>query len=176
MERVGDWMQTYTGGVFFPLDARMDEIRFEDISSALSKMCRFNGHCIKFLSVAEHCVHIAKLAPPDLQLTALMHDASEAYIADIIRPIKPYLKGYEEIETSLMEKIAQRFDFYWPIPPAIKHLDNAMLATERAQNMAAPPRDWLNLPEPLDVQLRFWTPAQASYEFTTAFYRYGGRP
>jgi hypothetical protein len=174
-DRKGDWMQTYTGGVMYPLDPRPEEIRFDDIVGPLSKMCRYNGQCIKFYSVAEHCVHVAERAPLGLQLDALMHDASEAYLSDVIRPIKPFLSNYAEIENGLMAAIAQRFGLQWPMPLEIKRLDNAILADELAQNMAAPPRDWRLTESALGVTLRFWTPAEAKYQFTTAFYRYGGR-
>lgn len=175
--RKGDWMQTFTGGAFYPLDPRADEIRFADIASALSKMCRYSGHCIKFYSVAEHSVHVASLAPTALKLTALMHDASEAYLTDVIRPIKKYLVEYAGIEATLERVIAERFGLVFPFPAEVKRLDNCILTDEREQNMAAPPKAWdvYEQVEPLGITLKFWTPAEASYQFTTAFYRYGGR-
>lgn len=174
--RKGDWMQTYTGGAFYPLDPRPEEIRFADIANSLSKMCRYSGHCIKFYSVAEHCVHVANLAPEPLKLTALMHDASEAYLTDVIRPIKKHLAEYAGIEANLERVIAKKFGLVFPYPPEVKRLDNCILTDEREQNMAPPPKAWdvYEQFEPLGVTLRFWPPAQASYQFTTAFYRYGG--
>jgi hypothetical protein len=173
--RHGDWMQTYTGGAFWPLDPRPADIRIADIAGALSKLCRFGGHCSKFYSVAEHCVLMAERAPRELQLTALMHDASEAYLVDVPRPIKRYLTNYAEIESNLERMISERFGLQFPLPDEIKSLDNAILADERDQAMALPPQDW-RLPEPpLGVTLRFWLPADAAYQFTTAFYRYGGK-
>jgi hypothetical protein len=177
--RKGDWMQTYTGCAFWPLDPRADEIRIEDISAALSKLCRYGGHTIRFYSVAEHCVHIASKAPDALALPALLHDASEAYLSDVIRPLKRHLDNYKTIEAELERVIALRFGLTWPMSPEVKRLDKRIIADEKAQVMApAPP---LHDPcqdhhaPPLGVTLRFWTPAQAAYEFTTAFYRYGGR-
>lgn len=175
--RKGDWMQTYTGGAFYPLDPRLEEIRFADIASSLSKMCRYSGHCIKFYSVAEHCVHVASLAPEPLKLTALMHDASESYLTDVIRPIKKHLAEYASIEATLERVLAEKFGLVHPLPAEIKRLDNCILTDEREQNMAPPPKAWdvYEQVEPLGVILQFWPPAQASYQFTTAFYRYGGR-
>ena len=176
-ERKGDWMQTYTGAQFWPLDPRADEVRFEDIAAALSKLCRYGGQCLRFYSVAEHCVHVAEHAPASLKLPALMHDSSEAYLCDIIRPIKSHLANYLEIESRLEQVIANRFDLAWPWHPEIKRLDTAILADERDQVMAPPPVPWPQIPgiEPIGVKLQFWTPKQAQYEFTTAFYRYGGK-
>lgn len=172
--RRGDWMQTVSGVEFYPLDPRPQEIHIEDIAHSLSMLCRYGGHSHTFYSVAEHCVHVANAAPDELKLTALMHDASEAYLTDIIRPVKPFLSNYISFENRLMRAIADRFDFQWPMPPEVKRLDNAILVDERDQAMTRPPRDW-NLPEPaLGVELQFWTPQKARYEFLASFQRFGG--
>jgi hypothetical protein len=176
--RKGDWLQTYTGAAFYPLDPRQDEIRFDDIAAALSKLCRYGGHCIRFYSVAEHCVHMASVAPDRWKLQALMHDAAEAYLIDLPRPIKRNIPAYSEIEIKLEKMIFERFGIEWPPSYAVAELDNRILTDERLQNMAPPPAPWNQNEqnEPLGVTLKFWTPAQAAYEFQTAFYRYGGRP
>ena len=171
----GDWMQTVTGRAFYPLDPRPEEIHFEDIAGALSKICRYGGHTLKFYSVAEHCVHMANAAPRELALSALMHDASEAYLSDVIRPIKPFLSNYADIERRLEAAIAERFDLPYPLPAEVKRLDNAILADERDQAMTTPPQDW-RLPEkPLGVRLQFWSPDDAEAQFTLAFRRFGGK-
>lgn len=174
---MSSWIQTYTGGIFHPLDPRPEELRIADISAALAKTCRYSGHCTKFYSVAEHSVLMAGIAPAHLKFTALMHDASEAYLADIPRPIKPHLPGYYEMEDRLMRVISTRYGFEWPLPPEVKQLDNCMLTDEREQNMAPPPKPWdvYEQVEPVGVKLKFWTPAEASWHFTSAFYAYGGR-
>jgi|SRR5579871_2098758 len=176
MDRLGDWMQTYTGAQFWPLDPRADEIRIDDIASALSKQCRYAGHCIKFYSVAEHCVHVANAAPDNLKLTALLHDASEAYLSDIVRPLKAHLANYTQIEAGLEKVIAEKFGLQWPMPKEIKALDNGILIDEMTQNMAPAPRPWEKwLTDPaLGVTLQFWTSSEARYQFICAFHRYGG--
>ena len=171
-ERRGDWMQTATGRQFWPLDPRPDEVHIEDIAAALSKVCRFGGHCLQFYSVAEHCVHVANAAPAPFALDALLHDASEAYLCDIIRPIKPYLTNYLDIEARLEHVIATRFGLQWPLAREVKRLDNAILADERAQVMAPPPADW-RLSEPsLGVTLQFWSPRAAETKFIDAYRRF----
>lgn len=172
MTRVGDWMQTFSGVEFYPLDPRHDEINIQDIAHALSMACRFSGHCLRFYSVAEHSVHVAEAAPDGMKLVALLHDASEAYLADVIRPIKPSLTGYAGIEENLMQAIAKRFGFGWPMPSEVKRLDNAILADERDQVMATPPRDWCLAEPPLGVKLQCWSPAEAEFRFTHAFKAY----
>ncbi len=174
--RIGDWMQTYGGRQFWPLDPRPEEIHISDIAAALSKLCRYGGHCLRFYSVAEHCVHVAAAARPSLALTALLHDASEAYLSDVIRPIKSRLTNYMEIEAELERAIARRFGTICPMPAEVKHLDNGILWAEMQQNMATPPQPWAKwlTDEPLDVNLQFWTPERAGAEFMAAFRLYGG--
>lgn len=169
-------MQTRHGRKFYPLDPRSDEIHIEDIAAALSKLCRYGGHCLHFYSVAEHCVHVANAAPAEVALAALLHDASEAYLADVIRPIKSHLTNYQDIEANLERYIAQRFSLPWPMPAEVKRLDNAILWAEMTQNMAPPPEPWAKwlTDAPLEVRLQFWSPDKAEYEFLAAFRRYGG--
>lgn len=168
--RAGDWMQTSSGSVFWPLDPHADEVHIEDIAAALSMLCRYGGHCHTFYSVAEHCVLLSRAAPKHLKFEVLMHDASEAYLQDVIRPIKSSLTNYRAIEFALEKVIAEKFGLTWPMPDEVKRLDNAILADERDQAMRTPPREW-GLTEPaLGVNLEFWTPSRAEQEFTRAFY------
>lgn len=170
----GEWMQTATGRAFYPLDPQPEEIHIEDIAAALSKLCRYGGHCKRFYSVAEHCVLMAHVASPSVAFEALMHDASEAYLSDVIRPVKSSLPEYRAIEERLEAVIARRFDLVYPLPAEVKRIDNAILADECDQAMATPPQDWC-LPEPpLGVTLQFWSPDKAEYEFLSAYKRLHG--
>lgn len=91
LERKGDWMQTYTGRKFWPLNPRAEEVYIEDIAHSLALSCRFNGHCKVFYSIAQHSVLVSQIVKPTQQLIALLHDSAEAYLGDIIRPIKRFL-------------------------------------------------------------------------------------
>lgn len=168
--RNGNWMQTYVGGIFYPIDPHLDEICIEDIAHALALQCRYNGHCINFYSVAEHCYWISKLLPPELALAGLLHDASEAYLCDIPRPLKPWLTGYKEAEARLERVIAMKYNLQYPWHDQIKYMDNAMLLVERDQNMARPPRPWhdYNVAAP-DIKLNLWLPDVAEQMFLTRF-------
>lgn len=91
--RTGEYIRTFTGRQFWPLDPRADEVEIKDIAHALSNMCRFNGHTKRFYSVAEHCVRVADLFRVEGKfgypgLLALLHDAAEAYLVDLPRPVK----------------------------------------------------------------------------------------
>lgn len=167
LPRKGSWIQTYTGRQFWPLDARPDEIDILDIAHALSMQCRYTGHCIRFYSVAEHCVLLALMAPRHLRKIALHHDDPEAYLTDVAKPIKPELRGYEEIEDDLYGVIAYAFDLPESIPYIVKDMDRRALLDERDQNMSTPPADWAIEGEGLGITLQFWSPRQAKHAFLT---------
>ena len=94
------WIQTHLGIQFIVLEPRFENIHIGDIAHALSMNCRFNGHCKDFYSVAEHSVHVSRILDddPNLALWGLLHDASEAYITDLPRPVKNAMPQFEEIE------------------------------------------------------------------------------
>jgi uncharacterized protein len=172
MERIGDWMQTYTGKQFFPVDPREEDVCIEDIAHALSMLCRYGGHCLRFYSVAEHCVHAASLAPKELKLVSLLHDASEAYLCDIIRPLKCFLSDYIKLEQKLEVIICRRFSIPYPFPKEVKRLDDAMLTAEKKQNMERPPEKWYLSEDAANVKLQYWLPEEAEHEFLKAFREY----
>lgn len=169
-ERTGDWMQTFTGRQFWPLDPRADEIEITDIAHALSMACRYAGHCTRFYSVAEHSVLLSRSVPQPFKLWALLHDAAEAYVVDVPRPLKPYLAGYREIEERVMSAVCERFGLDPTMPPVVKEADNRILVDERAQVMSPCAVDW-NLADntPLGVQVFGWSPAEAEAAFLAAF-------
>lgn len=161
----GDWIQTSLGRQFWPIDPRPDEIDPEDIAHALSMLCRFGGHCLRFYSVAEHSVLLARACAPENRLWALLHDASEAYLVDIPRPLKPFLVGYQEAEGKIMAAVCERFGLSGPMPQEVKDLDTRILTDERRQNMAPAPKPWSTDAEPIGATLCFWEPRQAKRAF-----------
>jgi hypothetical protein len=161
----GDWIQTAIGGQFWPIDPRPDEVEVEDIAHALSLLCRFGGHCLRFYSVAEHSVLLARAAKPEHRLWALLHDASEAYLVDVPRPIKRFLGGYSEAEDKIMRAVCQRFGMPDQMPAEVKDLDTRILTDERQQNMAPAPQPWSTDADPVGVTLEYWPPERAKQEF-----------
>ena len=137
-------MQTYTGGVFWPMDPRPSEVYFWDIAAALSKQCRYAGHSSEFYSVAQHSVLVSQCVAPENALWALLHDASEAYLVDVPKPIKPYLDNYQELERVVMDAVLVRFGLGYAreMPEEVKEMDQRILANEQAALMPNPPRDW----------------------------------
>ena len=107
-------MNTFSGKKLNPINITTEDICLEDIAHALSLLCRGGGHFKFFYSVGQHSIHCAKEAKARgwskrLQLVCLLHDASEAYITDIIRPVKIHLTNYLQIENKIMEKIWEKF-------------------------------------------------------------------
>ena len=105
---------TYTGEDFTPLAPDVNQIHIEDIAHALSLMCRANGHIVRFYSVAQHSINCANEAKARglsarIQIACLLHDASEAYLSDITRPVKSHLPNYREIEKCLQDAIFGKF-------------------------------------------------------------------
>lgn len=107
-------IQTYSGLFVNPLAMTPDEITLKDIAHALSLICRFGGHCTQFYSVAQHSVLVSEITKqlggtPDQVYAALLHDATEAYLIDLPRPIKNQLPDYKTAEKGLEKIIAEKF-------------------------------------------------------------------
>lgn len=165
--RAGYWFQTYTGREVYPLDMRAEDIDIRDIAHSLSLTCRFNGHSCVFWSVADHSLQVCaylnaqrlaaneKLGPQQTYRLAwgLLHDASEAYLGDIVRPVKRSLP-LAHVEDAIHRAISERFFLPWPMPEAVRHADEVLLATEARDFMATPPRSWGLRAQPWDRDLR----------------------
>ena len=128
--RKGDYIATYNGNEFWPLDPRAIEVDSQDIAHALAHICRFNGHTRRFYSVAQHSIIVSHLVPKEYALWGLLHDASEAYLSDLARPVKKNMPQYREIEDGLLRTIAERFWLEWPIPPIVLEVDMHIVADE----------------------------------------------
>lgn len=151
-----------------------DMINIDDIAHALSNICRFGGHCSPFFSVAQHSVLVAALAPDELKLAALLHDAPEAYLGDVISPLKKLLKNYAEYEAAFEIVIGNKFGINKAALVAVKQYDLLALHIEHEALQC-------KRPERLNSILREitfnnygtgWNPYHAEYEFLAAFVNY----
>lgn len=172
-QRIGGWMQTYTGRAVYPMDLSPEDICIEDIAHSLAHQCRYNGHSLRFYSVAEHSVLVARWlrskGTDAVALEGLLHDATEAYLSDVPRPVKPFLVGYQEAEKRAWYAIAETYNLPYVPHPAVKDADNRILHDERIQNMARSERDWELTGVRLGVTLQFWSPDRAKAEFLAMF-------
>lgn len=175
----GDWISTYSGK-FFPLDPKEDDIHIETIAHALSMLCRFGGHINEFYSVAQHSVLCSDMVPKDYKLEALLHDASEAYLVDMPRPIKGMLPDYKSLERSIELVIASKFKLPTPMSSIIKIVDNRMLITEANHLLNESGGAWWKDPnnpnycEMFDIEINPWDPTTAKINFMNAYYEYTG--
>lgn len=172
------WIHTYTGREVSVWNPRPETIALEDIAHALSMQCRYNGHARRFYSIAEHSLLVARVLrergySESVQRVGLMHDAAEAYVGDMVAPIKmqPNLDGFRDIEHGFARAIQIAFELE-DIGPEVKRVDLELLATEAPQVLPwPPPRDW-ELPEwaqPIPgLELEFLEPAEAERLFLDA--------
>jgi hypothetical protein len=153
--RIGGWLQTHSGGQFFPLDPRPEEVSIADVAHALSNLCRFAGHCREFYSVAQHSVLVSYCVPAEHAFQALLHDASEAYMVDMPRPLKLEIPQYRAIEKRVQAVIYRRFGLPELEDPCVKAADDRVLAQEHRDLMAESPYDWARLADerPLDFKI-----------------------
>ena len=194
-DRPGDWFQTYTGKQLWVLDPRPEDICIEDVAHSLSMLCRFNGHCQEFYSVAQHSVFVSQVMlpgeygnwiPAEARLEALLHDAAEAYVGDMIRPLKlslgPEFKRAEE-RVAAAARVALMPRMHEPPPnlvEAIKHADMVALATEKRDMVAAGVGTWkiyyekdgkrMNA-EPASEALCSWSPVLAKERFLARYHQ-----
>ena len=144
MRRDDNWMQTHTGRQVWPLDLRPEDVVLDDIAHSLSMQTRYAGHAPEPYTIAQHSVFVSRRAQQlaerlhksaDYCFNAarwgLLHDASEAYLVDVPRPVKPMLDGYYEIEDRLMKTIADVFELDEE-PFEVKMADNDTLVAEAA--------------------------------------------
>lgn len=181
------WMGTRSGRVIFPLRPKPGEIVIGDIAHALSNICRYGGHTVQFYSVAEHSVHVARAVgerSPAMGLEGLLHDATEAYLGDLIRPLK-HLAGYgidyRIAEAALHREIAEVFGLDGQVPPLIKEIENRILCNERVEllpKMKDPNFEWgLEAVggDPLQgVTIECWSPPMAKAKFLALFHQLMG--
>lgn len=175
-------MVTASGGVFWPSAPSVFDVRIADVAAQLSRICRFNGALkkgIQIYSVAQHSCIVADNLPPELQLAGLLHDAAEAYVGDMIKPIKAALPDYCALENRVLEVLSIAFKV--PLAelnhPLIKEADLRAVVTER-RDLLVPNEavNWGdNLPLPFDVKINPVLPDAAERMFLDCFERFGGR-
>jgi hypothetical protein len=171
MKRKGDWMQTWGGGRYWPLDPQPDDMNIADISAALGNLCRFGGHTKRFYSVAEHCILISQAVPKEFALWGLLHDASEAYLGDMVKPLKDGSPEYKALEDKTMRAVVTKFNLSPnTMPEEIKKADMAILKNEQMAMMHPCPYDWWCIgEEPLKVVIHGWSPSTAALKFLYRF-------
>ena len=160
------YIHTFTGRKFYPLAPTVDDIDIRDVAHSLALQARWNGHSRTFYSVAEHSVRVSLACAARDALWGLLHDAGEAYLKDLPKPLKdsePFGTGYRAAEDSLMEVIAKRFGLDAKEPASVKRADSVLLHTEARDLFTAGTHEWAdpNMAQPTTLKPLDWRAAEA---------------
>ncbi|MEV8879229.1 hypothetical protein [Mesorhizobium ciceri] len=159
-----------SGRVFDFLDPHRSDFTIDDVAHGLAHICRYAGQCRDFYSVAEHSLLVSDVTA-EYPYEALLHDAAEAFIGDVTRPLKQLLPEYKAIEANVEDAIAKRFGLSSGYRDAVKVADLSVLAAEQAQVMAPGTDSWAKEAGviPADVTIRHLSPRAARREFLQRF-------
>ena len=168
---IANTIKTASGHYFDLADPKPEDVDIESIAAALSKTCRFGGHCPEFYSVAQHSV-LASLLSETHPFEVLLHDAAEAYVGDVVKPLKNMLgKQFHIVEQRVSIAIARKFKAFHSDTEEIKRCDHLMLKSEKIFFWPEDKEEWLGfkgLPiayESIDC----WDPKRAETEFLSRF-------
>ncbi len=128
---VETFIETYTGRRVDPFDVSPGDVHLPDVAAGLSHTCRFGGHCDHFYSVAHHSLNVSHELPradPRLQLIGLLHDAAEAYLGDIPRPLKARLERVQPAEERILDSVWESLAIE---PPTETEWERVMAADDR---------------------------------------------
>lgn len=162
----GGYIRTFKNHKFFFNDIENSVIDIEDIAHALAYQSRWTGHAKQFISIAEHSILVAQNVLLYYKLEALLHDASEAYVVDLSRPLKEFVPDYRKIQKAVEAEVAKRFVVPYPMSDCVREADDRMLVTE-----------WVKLFDKTDIELGIdlkpytdfdfpnWSPKEAEQAF-----------
>lgn len=125
-------VRVVSGATFQVAAPGVEDIHLRDIAHHLSQANRYNGACVWPYSVARHCIHVASVLPRELALAGLLHDGAEAYLGDVVRPLKVLMSDYRVIEGRYQEVLERRFDLRRGVLalPEIGEADRSVMASE----------------------------------------------
>ena len=168
----GHVIKLRSGNYLDLVNPKPEQFTLFDISCALSKICRFGGQIRDFYSVAEHCYHCAKIAkkdglPKSIQAAALLHDASESFLGDCVKPLKLLLPDYVKLEHHMESVIAEKYGVDFS-PKEIKKIDMEMLIAERRAMFPKDTVKWIGEDgvRKINVRFRKWDHVTAESSFT----------
>ena len=166
-----------SGNYFDYLEPTPTMIHVDDVAWGLAHTCRFGGQIPMFYSVAQHCVLVSQACPSEDRFAGLLHDAAEAYVGDVVGPLKQLCPDFKAIERRVEAVVALRFGLTLPWPCSVKHADLRLLRTEQRDLTTGPEDQWngLHAYTPLAERIVPLPPLQAAELWLQEFYRLGGK-
>ena len=166
------FITTRSGRQVSLLNPQYSQIDIGDIAHGLAYQCRFNGQTSRFYSIAQHCLMVASILPDHLKLAGLLHDAAEAYIGDVVQPLKVLLPDYQVIESNFNQAIELRFNVNLDHQEEVKAADLIALATEKRDLLPRERCDWELLKgiRPLDRLTLPMSPEQSEESFMRTYF------
>ena len=166
------FITTRSGRQVSLLNPQYSQIDIGDIAHGLAYQCRFNGQTSRFYSIAQHCLMVASILPDHLKLAGLLHDAAEAYIGDVVQPLKVLLPDYQVIESNFNQAIGLRFNVNLDHQEEVKAADLIALATEKRDLLPRERCDWELLKgiRPLDRLTLPMSPEQSEESFMRTYF------
>lgn len=167
-----NWMHTSLGLRMYPEAPVHKNIAISDIANGLALICRYGGQgdVYKFYSVAEHSVLMAQYALEDAgsfaAMYVLLHDASEAYLGDLVPAVKNAVgSSYEALEDSITNAVMYKYSRHHNFRDYAKTLDRRIVPTEKAALMRHPQPWPSDAADPLPVKIECWHPVEAKMRF-----------
>jgi uncharacterized protein len=166
---VGPTIMLRSGAWFDFCAPASSDFTIEDIAHGLANICRYSGQCSSFYSVAEHSILVSETAI-GFEFEALLHDAAEAFLGDITRPLKQMLPEYKRIEANVERAILDRFGVK-SLPSQVKKADLRVLAAEQKQIMPEGTDGWVRgqKVDPAPIVVRHLPPQEAKRVFLERF-------
>jgi uncharacterized protein len=167
---IGPTIMLQSGAWFDFCAPQASDFTIEDIAHGLAHICRYAGQCRSFYSVAEHSLLVSETAD-GFEFEALMHDAAEAFLGDVTRPLKQMLPEFKRIEKDVEKAIFDRFGIAHPLPAEVKKADLRVLAAEQKQIMPEGTDGWIRgrRVDPAPVTVRNLAPVDAKKAFLERF-------
>lgn len=174
------FIKTFSGKMINLIDPNIDDVCIDDIAHSLSMQCRFNGHSKNFYSVAQHSVYVSYLCGYNDALAGLLHDASEAYLSDLPKPLKDsgLIPNYLKLENIFQLLIYNKFNIYankpqlnswdFDLPSSVKTADNRMLSTELRDFMEYNVDNNIDI-IPFSFNIKCWTSSKSEEIFLKRF-------
>lgn len=169
---MANYLTTYQGHHIDPLNPKVEDIELIDIAHALSLVCRGNGQTTHFYSVGQHCINCAKEAETRrlsirIQFICLLHDAAEAYMADLIRPIKNHMDGYQKIEDNFLSVVLKKFhleDMTEEEWKQVKEIDDDLLQFDLVELLKEPmPQSGYHFMRVPDIEFKDFHEVEVEY-------------